>query len=319
MSTDFRYYNALQDVLGTRPLKNPHIYANTHFYEWDLSGTYAVTSRFDLTVELPFIYGTRKTAQEHNPAEPKDRHVMHAAGVGDLKVIGEVWLFDPKKHLDGNLAVGLGLQAPTGDDDSKDYSYQPAHKVLRPVDPAIEPGTGGWDALFTERGYTSLNFPRWAWTSALKNTYAYTDGIYVLSPQEENGVEMPGGNLAKKAGMNNSFVYDSIPDEFLIRGGLTQVVWPSQGVSIGAGVRWEGVPAHDLIGGSNGWRLPGASASFEPSLSVTHGPHAFTISAPIAFYREAYKGVPFELAHDPTPGLATIAQWQLIVSYEYRY
>ena len=314
----FRYYNSRQDVLGDMPLKHPITYANTHIYELDLGVTYAVTDRFDLTMDIPIQYGTRKTSIEQNFMSPT-LHTMHAFGFGDMQLRGDFWLFDPKGCSDRNIALGLGARFPTGEDDLTDYSYRATGKIKRPVDPAIQPGTGGYGIILESHGYSSLFFKGLPSTSWLKNTYAYADGTYIVTPQEYNGVQSPTGDEPALTGGRKTAIIDSIPDEFLTRAGLEQMVLPSQGVAVSAGVRWEGVPGHDLIGGSSGWRLPGASLSFEPGISYTRGKNTFSVYVPIALYRVAYASAAFDHSPNPNPDLAAIADWQLIVTYTHQF
>jgi hypothetical protein len=133
-------------------------------------------------------------------------------------------------------------------------------------------------------------------------------------------VESVIGDEPALTGGIKGFIFDSIPDQFLARIGVSQIVWPSKGVSVSAGVRWEGVPAYDLIGGSSGWRIPGNTVSFEPGL--TWSPRAqdsFSASVPIAIYRHASEDAVDESLHVPGPGLAAIAGWQLIISYAHQF
>src|SRR5204862_5802607 len=73
-----------------------------------------------------------------------------ASGVGDLIVIGRYWLGDPRKHADQNLAFGVGLKLPTGNDRAEDdflVRIDPAGTRItekRPVDQSIQPGDGGY-------------------------------------------------------------------------------------------------------------------------------------------------------------------------------
>ncbi|HEV8544343.1 MAG TPA: hypothetical protein VGR78_18290 [Verrucomicrobiae bacterium] len=43
--------------------------------------------------------------------------------------------------------------------------------------------------------------------------------------------------------------YNSIPDQYLGRAGLSYEIWPSQDLSLSLGGRVEGVPAHDASPG----------------------------------------------------------------------
>jgi hypothetical protein len=37
-----------------------------------------------------------------------------ATGIGDVSLLGEAWILQPRTHERGNVAVGLGVKAPTG-------------------------------------------------------------------------------------------------------------------------------------------------------------------------------------------------------------
>ncbi len=209
---------------------------------------------------------------------------------------------------------------PTGVDNASDYSYRATGKVLRPVDPAIQPGDGGWGILVGSQTFTSLSFPQLPRPDWFLNTYAYAEAAYVITPQETNGVQTVFGDEPALTGGFKGFKYDTIPDQFLLRAGVSQIVWPSKGVSVSAGIRWEGVPAHDLIGGDLGWRFPGNSFSFEPG--VTWAPRrqdSFSVYVPIAVHRYAGLDANSESMHMTGPGLATIADWQLILSYSHQF
>jgi hypothetical protein len=306
-------------VLGDEPLDHPLVYANTHVYGFTTSVSYAVTDRFDLTLDIPVQYGTRQTWIEHD-FNSMTLHTMRAGGLGDMRLTASYWLFDPKKCSSRNIALSLGVSMPTGVDDATDYSYRATGKVLRPVDPAIQPGSGAWGIILGGHAFTSLSFPQLPYSDWFKNTYAYLEGAYVITPQETNGVQSTIGDQPILTGGFKGLIYDAIPDQFLARIGMSQIVWPSKGVSVTAGLRWEGVPANDLIGGSLGWRIPGNALSFEPG--ITWAPRrqdSFSVYVPIAVHRHASLDANSQSMHMSGPGLATIADWQLLISYAHEF
>jgi hypothetical protein len=321
-SAAFRYYNSRQDVLGDEPQAHPIVYANTHVYGFDLTATYAVTDRFDLTLELPFQYGTRATSIEHDFRfpNPPPLHTMRAGGMGDPRLRADYWLLDPKKYPNRNVSLGLGIKIPIGVDDATDYSYRPTGKVLRPVDPAIQPADGGWGIILASHAFTSLYFPSLPYSNWFKNTFAYADAIYLFNPEEMNDTQTVFADVPQlTAGGDKGLRFDSIPDQWLARMGVSQVIWPSKGISVSAGVRWEGVPAHDVFGGDNGWRLPGNAFSFEPGVTWSNAKDSFSVFVPIAVHRHASRSAPFERLHVPGTNLATIADWELIISYTHQF
>jgi hypothetical protein len=84
-------------------------------------------------------------------------------------------------------------------------------------------------------------------------------------------------------------------------------------------VRWEGIPAHDLIGGSDGYRLPGYSLSIEPGISISRGRDYLSVTAPVAVYRYGIKSVAAERTHNPNGGIASFADYQINVTYSHEF
>ena len=201
---------------------------------------------------------------------------MHASGIGDLRAIANLWLLDPVKHPNQNLSLGLGFKAPTGKDDAKDFSFRANGPVLRPVDPAIQPGDGGWGMVMEINGFTQI----------YKDSYAYLQGTYVSNPRELNGVQQPNNEPDFTLGQLG-YLYNSVPDQYLGRGGFGYVIWPKYALSLTLGARIEGVPVHDFIGGDNGFRQAGYAISIEPGISAAKGRYSITITGPIAVERHA--------------------------------
>jgi hypothetical protein len=81
----------------------------------------------------------------------------------------------------------------------------------------------------------------------------------------------------------------------------------------------EGLPAHDLIGGSDGYRLPGYSVSIEPGVSLSHGKDFLEVGVPIAVYRYGLDSVPLQRIHSPNIGRASFADWQLNITYSHLF
>ena len=58
------------------------------------------------------------------------------------------------------------------------------------------------------------------------------------------------------------------------------------------GVRIEGLPADDLLGGSNGFRRPGYVISLEPVVAYKVKETQFYLSVPVAMVRNRIQSVP---------------------------
>ena len=297
----FRDFNSNGDEVHVPLIKN-----DTYVDLFDLSVTYAVTSRVSLTLELPIQYGSRTNSAEHDGVHV---HTMRADGIGDLRLSTNVWLLAPEKHPDQNISLGLGVKAHTGNDSATDLSYRPTGPEFRAVDPAIEPGDGGWGIILSGSAFAKV----------YDRTYAYLNGFYLVNPREINHVHTVNFDVPPFTHGDRGLMFDSVPDQSLVRGGLAASIWPKIGLSASFGARWEGIPAHDLIGGSDGWRLPGYSVSVEPGISISHGKEYISITAPVAVYRYGITSVPFARTHDPLSGIASFSDFQINVTYSHLF
>jgi hypothetical protein len=252
----YRHLHADQLFVGTQlvPTNQPLI---IDLHSVDVTASYAVTDRFSVSLTVPFVGGMQSRLYADSA-----RHAVTAFGVGDVSLVGSTWVLDPHNHS-GNIAVGLGVKAPTGTHRATDaYFLKGGSSIQYPVDQSIQPGDGGWGIILQLQAYRR----------AFHNGIAYITGSYLINPRRLNDVAKdPGGT-----------VYWSVPDVYSGRLGLAYAVWPNQGLSVSLGGRIDGQPVRDLIGGGDtGFRRPGYSIAADPSVSLTTGPSQFTLSAPI--------------------------------------
>lgn len=240
-------------------------------HSFDLTATYALSQRFSLSFTLPFVDADRSSLYEHDRT---NRHNMHAGGLGDLRLLGTAWLLDPNQHTKQNIALGLGLKAPTGDYEAMDIAFRATGPVRRPVDQSIQPGDGGWGMILELSAYQTL----------FKHTYAYAQGSYLFNPRDKNGVETTTSRPGNVTIM-------SVPDQYMGRAGVSYLLWPAHNLTVSLGGRIEGVPVRDVFGGSDGFRRPGFSIGIEPGVSVTWRKFAFSLSAPVAIERNRERSV----------------------------
>src|SRR5579864_6905865 len=132
----------------------------------DVSLNYGVTNRLSLTLTLPFSYGT----QSRTYADGK-RHQVSAGGLGDITLVGNLWLWNPASHPHGNLSLGLGMKTPSGDN-AVNSAFQ------HPVDQSIELGDGGWGLIMQAQGYQKIS----------NRVSGYGYGLYLLSPKDTTNV-----------------------------------------------------------------------------------------------------------------------------------
>jgi hypothetical protein len=312
-AVSFRWLHSFREFHGDTELPyptDPSLYANTHVYGFDFGLNYQATTQLSFTLEIPFQDGDRTSYYEHDFVH---RFTTRASGVGDLRFVGNYWLFDCEKHHDGNVSLGLGIKIPTGKDDAMDIFHQPAGLVQRPVDPAIQPGDGGWGIV------AELS----AFQKVYRNTFAYAQGIYLINPRDSNGVQQPTGNEKFFTLGEFGYTFNSVPDQYLARAGLGYLLWPKYGLALSFGSRVEGVPVKDFIGDNHGWRNAGYSFYIEPGLSIARGRFSFSVTGPVAFKRHADKNLTdikvSKEFHADIGGNAAFADYLVTSSFSWRF
>jgi hypothetical protein len=224
----------------------------------DVTVTYGVTRRLSLALNLPFSSGSHSRFYGDSA-----RHTVSASGLGDVNVLGNFWLRDPLDHPNGNLALGLGVKAPTGRHNVMRGFWTATGTGLAPADQSVQPGDGGWGIMLQTQGFRRL----------ANRTYGYLGGNYLMSPREKT--EVP---------FRSTFV--AVTDVYSARLGIAYSLWPEQGVSVSLGGRIDGTPAGDLIGGrDNAYRRPGSITYLEPGLAITRGAGTFRLNIPVRVYQ----------------------------------
>jgi hypothetical protein len=247
----------------------------------DLNLTYAFTPRYSAMLTIPWVVHERSQVVRAGAGGPiLDRFSTHSSGLGDVRLEGNAWVLEPAHDRKWNVLLGLGFDAPTGEDDARDVFevYDAATRTIvarqRTVDQSIQPGDGGW----------GLTLDVYSFYTIVPRLNAYVNGAYTFTPEEKNGVPTYRSN-AFEAEM-------SIADSYLGRAGVEYMVLPKYGFSVSLGGRVEGVPVYDAIGGSEGFRRPGYSVSIEPGLSAMYKGWAAAVYTPVAVYRNREQSVP---------------------------
>ncbi len=207
---------------------------------------------------------------------------MHSFGLGDIRIAAYRWMFDPEKYHRGNIQLGAGIKLPTGDYNYKDYWYNvgPAGaKELRPVDQSIQLGDGGTG--ITLETNTFYNFT--------KSVGVYGNFYYLSQSHESRMVPAPTAKHCTPALANEAI--SSVPDQYMARAGVNYSSSHLPGLTFGAGTRIEGIPVHDVIGGSNDFRRPGYIISAEPSVNYSHHNYSLFAAVPIAMVRNRMQSI----------------------------
>jgi len=259
----YRYLYSDTVFIGTQ--EQPQLYnlgSRHRINSFDLEATYALSSRFALSLTVPFMHDNISSIQGDG-----QRHSGSSGGVGDLRLILTSWVFKPSDHPNGNVNLGIGVKFPTGDYRATDeYYLANGQTTPRPVDIAAQPGDGGWGVVFQLQAYQKL----------APNLFGYLSGYYLMNPRDQNGTERPSPA---------STVVNSVPDQYLGRAGVSYVVWPSQGLSISLGARIDGIPAYDLVGGSDGFRRAGYAVYVDPGVNWAFGRNTLSVNVPVAVLR----------------------------------
>lgn len=315
VSLGYRYLDADRYFQGTQELSDmpgmaPGEQVINTVHSFDLGVSYTFKTRYSLSLSLPIQHGERTSREEHLGMDRLDlpQYTTRATGIGDLRLVGDYWLFNPERSPHGNLAVGLGVKFPTGSHDETDDFTTPAGIVNQPVDQAIQPGDGGWGLIMQLQGFQRI----------VDRLDFYGNGFYLANPREQNGTARVPVVMGGQAMPTAPDSENSVPDQYLVRGGLSYAVWPKAGLAVSLGGRLEGSPSSDLIGGDDGFRRPGYTVSIEPGLNWMYKRHGLAITAPVAMERNRQRSqTDRELGRAMYPG--SFADWTLLVSYAFRF
>lgn len=246
-----RYFKSFRDFKGKTDLETPsqNEAVNKNFTT-EVSINYLMDKGWSLTLAIPVSANVREASKEHSGPNT-ERFKTRAYGLGDIRLVVSKWILKPTSSLKGNFQLGFGLKFPTGDFAQKDYFHRNGSLVLAAVNPGIQPGDGGLGLIGELNAY---------YTVATK-LGVYANLFYLANPREHNGESWGGFTYTEEqtqAGVNLM----SVPDAFALRGGMYYEV--SSSFTLSAGLRFEGSPVNDLIGGSRGGRRPGNYFSVEP-------------------------------------------------------
>jgi hypothetical protein len=268
-----RYFKSYKHFVGTAEQKQRVEEGSNvinHAYELDVTATRTINSRWSLAMTLPILDFSRSSLYEH---DGKSRHSTHSFGIGDARVSAYRWMFDPATSHKGNLQLGLGIKLPTGNYNYQDYFFKKADSsVLGPVDQSIQPGDGG----------TGITFELNSFYNFTHQLGVYGSFFYLSNPREVNGTSTTRGGTASASAKKYNTDVMSVPDLFMTRAGVSYMV---NQFTFSGGVRVEGLPSKDLIGGSRGFRRPGYIISAEPSVTFVAKKASFNLAVPFALKR----------------------------------
>jgi hypothetical protein len=277
-----------------------------HVHIPDLALSYGLADRLSLNLDVPVLIARRKNPG--NATRPLQR--TDARGIGDVNLLARYWVGSPTGHSPQNLSLGLGFKLPTGQKDVEDEvlvqnaTTRLLEPVMRPVDQSIQPGDGGFGVVGELQGFKGIG----------EATF-YGSASYLLNPRETNGVPT-------NRGRENEAIM-SVSDQYAARVGVGAPVPFARKVGLSLSARLEGVPVHDLVGGSEGFRRPGYSIGVEPGISYTWKRNAISASVPYLVRRVRPQSVPdieqSALTGTHVQGDAAFADYIVVVGFSRRF
>ena len=271
---------------------------------YDLNATYFFNNRWSASLSVPVVNASWSLPTPIAPVPPGPRAEQNSSGVGDVIASGRFWAFDPVKHPRGNLSIGLGVKAPTGDYKNEDTypNINGTNDTEKVVDISIQPGDGGWGYLFDLQGYMAWKRVSW-----------YSSGTYLINPRDTNGADSIIVGLVGNSPAFGTRVENTVPDQYLLRtGALFPVGQTKLGLTLG--FRMEGLPRYDLVGDSHGFRRPGYETFLEPGFVYTIGRQTLSLYVPIGLVQnrlpDPYTG---------NAGDATFPEYIILAGYSYHF
>ncbi|HLY69451.1 MAG TPA: hypothetical protein VKR53_06955 [Puia sp.] len=258
MDINSRYFKAYNVFQGTVKKTPADLRSGVTLYESTTNFELTRLLNNDWAISLDMPIDANETAGELEHASG-DYHTTHAFGLADMRLTVYKWLLGATSSGRGNIQLGVGIKFPTGNYRTEDYFYtsktDPTYRQSFPVNVAIQLGDGGTGITTQLNAFYFFN----------KDISVYGNFFYLISPKDQNGVPAWPPGLIDSATMAlfHKATYDvnSVPDNYSLRAGANFLFGNFVAT---AGLRYEGAPAHDLIGGSDGLRRVGHIFSFEP-------------------------------------------------------
>lgn len=283
LNLNYRNFHSFRHFVGKEEQKE-RVEKGTDVRNWsnslNISLVRQLNSRWSVLADIPLIANRRSSMYEHygnTSTKANARRNTSSFGLGDIRIAANYWLLDPAKSMKGNIQLGFGIKFATGDYRYQDFFWKnDTTSVLGPVDQSIQLGDGG-TGLTTE-----LN----AYYNFSPAVGIYGNAYYLINPREQNGVSTARGGTPSATALKYNTSTMSVPDQFMARAGANLTF---NRFTASAGIRLEGIPSSDLIGGDGGFRRPGYVVSAEPGVSYMAKKGTFFATLPVALVRNRTK------------------------------
>ncbi|MES2847973.1 MAG: hypothetical protein V4685_02870 [Bacteroidota bacterium] len=288
-----RYFKSSRDFREKTDQKTPEQNKNLNeTYTLDVSINKILKRGWSLNIGIPVNANARTTSFEHGGMNTL-RRSTRSFGAGDLRFTVYKWVLQPAKKQKWNMQAGLGIKFATGDYKYQDNFYRDdTTKILSAVNPGIQLGDGGTGIITEMNTFYILN----------KTFSFYGNFYYLITPREQNGTGYSFGRTPTALQIRTGASVNSVPDVFSIRAG---VFINAGNFSFSAGIRDEGTPVHDLVGGSEGLRRAGYNFSVEPGILYNTKTVTLFAYAPVVIGRRIKQNIPDKKTSDIT-GVKTV-------------
>ncbi|MDB5136442.1 MAG: hypothetical protein JWP37_3045 [Mucilaginibacter sp.] len=276
-NSNTRYYKSFRHFIGKQEqfqrIDVLHNNVINKVLSQDFGFTRIFNDRWSLALDIPYVDNSRSQVAGGT------RFSTHSFGLGDIRVTGYYWLFNPATSHNGNIQVGLGAKFATGAYNLQDYFLQAnGTKVLGPLDQSIQLGDGGTGVSLEINAYYNLTH----------KFGFYGNFFYLANPRDVNGTPR-SATPANALTVATTGDIESVPDQMLIRAGASLAV---KRFDFSLGFRDDCLPVHDLLGNSDGFRRPGYILSAEPGITYRFKNIAIYGFVPIAIIRDRTQSVP---------------------------
>ena len=252
--------------------------------------TYQANARWSFQFNLPVMIANRYG--ESNPGRRYDSN-----GIGDVSLTAQTWLWRPPTESGGNIAVGFGVKFPTGNAAVSNTFRQGL--PVQNVDQSIQLGDDAYGIIGNFQAFKTVH-----------RAVLFADGSYVMEPNGgPKGVKTYRGNPLE--------AIMSASDSYLADAGIAHPFPKLRGVAVNFGGRVEGIPIHNLVGSSLGFRRPGYAFSVVPGFEYSKGRNLWTFNLPIAVVRDRSRSVPDRM--DGGHGDAAFADVIWLLTYSRKF
>jgi hypothetical protein len=284
----YRWQDSFRHFVGD--VEQPHRVADDTQQEnkvhlLDVSVSYRVSRRWTLSMSALFMDADR--------INHRTEGLTQSRGFGDMSVGARFWIWRPPTESRQNVQIGFSTKLPTG-------RANVVSPVIGATTPTVSPTTVDQSIQLGDSGF-GLALDYLAYKALPQRFTLFSTGVYLINAKNTYTATTPAARTL------------SVPDQYLVRGGVGYAVPKLHGLALSIAGRVEGVPARDLIGREDGFRRPGYAVSVEPGIQFARGRDMWSFSYAIAVRRDRTRSV--SDVRNGTHGDAAFADGVLLINY----